>query len=138
MTFYKQLMSVKKELTSLGFQVLVPNGARIMEKDDDFDVKRFLKKYYGNTFAQKKRLAVKAHFQKIARGDAILVLNYTKHGVEGYIGPNVLMEMGLGFHLGKKIFLFNPYSKDSPFVDELSALAPKIVAGNLTHLRIMD
>lgn len=134
MVFYKQLISVKRELTSLGFQVLVPNGARVMEKDQDFDVKRFVSKYYGKNFAQEKRKAVKAHFEKINQTDAILVCNYTKHGVEGYIGPNVLMEMGLAFYLNKKIFVLNPIPKDSPFVDELSALVPTVLDGNLTQL----
>ena len=39
------------------------------------------------------------HFKKIEKSDAILVLNYPKGAVNGYVGGASLMEMGLAYYL---------------------------------------
>jgi hypothetical protein len=33
------------------------------------------------------------HFKKIENSDAILVVNYHKNGIDGYVGGSVLMEI---------------------------------------------
>jgi hypothetical protein len=48
---------------------------------------------------------MKGHFKKVLDSDAILVTNFEKNGVEGYIGGNVLMEITLAFHYKKPIFI---------------------------------
>src|SRR5258708_3890941 len=93
-TFYRQVIEVKRELEKAGLKVLVPLTANKMEKAGDFNVgkvKKWLKdpKQYG-----RKTFLTKNHFDKVAKGDAILVLNYEKKGILGYIGGAVLMEMG--------------------------------------------
>src|SRR3989344_3940227 len=37
--------------------------------------------------------------------EAIVVLNYPKNGVEGYIGGHVLIELGLAYYLKQRIIL---------------------------------
>jgi hypothetical protein len=57
---------------------------------------------------KKKAEAMHNHFDKVAWSEVILVCNYDKNGIAGYIGANTLLEMGLAFHLKKPIYLLNP------------------------------
>lgn len=75
-----------------------------------------------------------AHFDKVAEGDAILVVNDAKHGVDGYIGPNVLMEMALAFYQRKPIFILNDLPLNSPFEEELKGMMPVVLKGDVKNL----
>lgn len=76
---------------------------------------------------------IRAHFRKIEESDAILVLNYEKQGIPGYISGNTLMEMGYAFYLGKRIFLLNPIP-DSGYRDEIVAMEPTVLESDLSRI----
>jgi hypothetical protein len=73
---------------------------------------------------------IREHFKKVEWSEAILVVNFDKDGIANYFGPNTLMEMGLAFHLGKKIYLFNPIP-DTPWKEEVLGMQPVVLAGDL-------
>lgn len=70
--------------------------------------------------ALKRREAVK-HFTKITKSDAILVLNFTKNGVENYIGGAAFAEVAVATFLKKRVFLVNPIPIGMPYSEELRA-----------------
>lgn len=74
------------------------------------------------------------HFNKVAASDAILVLNYEKHGVTNYIGPNVLTEMALMFYLQRPIFVLNELPDPTPFEEELKGMRPVILQGHVADI----
>ena len=78
----------------------------------------------------------KEHFNSIAKSDAILVLNYERNGIKGYIGGAVLMEMGVAQHLNKKIFLLYspPKIEDLRYSLEIQLTKPIILHGNLSKI----
>ena len=78
----------------------------------------------------------KDHFNKIAESDAILVLNYPKNGIQGYVGGSVLMEIAVAHHLNKKIFLFYqpPKVEDMRYSVEIQLAKPIILNGDLTKI----
>ncbi len=76
---------------------------------------------------------IRDHFNKVEWSEAILVTNYDKNGVANYVGPNTLMEMGLAFHLGKKIYLLNPVP-DTPWKEEIIGMQPMVLNGDLSFL----
>lgn len=80
-----------------------------------------------------KETAMKHHFDKVAWADAILVVNETKHEIPNYIGANVLMEIGLALHLGKKIYLLNPVP-ELAYKEEILGAKPVVVHGDLTRI----
>jgi hypothetical protein len=61
-------------------------------------------------------------------------VNDAKHGVAGYIGPNVLMEMALAFYQRKPIYILNGLPDDSPFEEELKGMMPVILKGDLAQI----
>ena len=99
MSFYKELVEIEKELEAKGFKVNIPVSAQIMKEKNDFEVSHFK----GVQTHEQKAQYIMINFEKIAHGDSILVINDLKNGINGYIGANVLMEIGLAFYLKKKI-----------------------------------
>jgi hypothetical protein len=82
-----------------------------------------------------KEWAVREHFDKVMNSDAILVLNYDKNGVKGYVGGNTLMEMGLAFAMRKKIFILNSVPEELPYAEEIKGVKPIVLNGVLEGLK---
>ena len=74
---------------------------------------------------------MKAHFLKVLAADVILVLNYEKNGVPGYIGGNGLMEMMLAFLHKKPIFIYNKISDELNIAEEVYGLNPIFIDQDL-------
>lgn len=129
-SFYEQAVEVEKELQALGFDVVLPKTAYIMKKRNDFEVAKYKTWYEDESAYEKKAELMRTHFEEIAAGDVVLVLNYEKHGVPHYIGGNVLMEMGVGFYLRKPLYIFNEVPDDSPFLEEIKGFLPIVLHGN--------
>lgn len=85
---------------------------------------------------EQKNHAIKDHFRKIEWSDAILVLNYPKRGINGYIGGNTLIEMGIALHLGKRIFLMFPVPAAGTisYREEVLGMLPTILDGDLLKI----
>ena len=131
--FYEQAVELQDELEKKGYRVVIPRTARAMKEAGDYTVS---KTWYNNPedYTKKAEL-MRAHFKEIAEGDSILVLNNEKHGQPNYIGPNVLMEMGIAFYFNKPIFIFNELPEGSPFEEELKGFMPTVLHGKLDQLK---
>ncbi len=134
-SFYKQVLEIRNALKKMGFKVSTPLTAGKMERTGDFRVETY-KTWFGdaNTYGRKTFLT-KHHFDKVAKGDAVLVLNYEKNGKPGYIGGAVLMEMGIGLHLGKPIYILHPIDESVGYKEEILAMQPIILNGNLALIK---
>lgn len=133
--FYEHVIEVMEQLESLGFPVKVPKSALAMREAGDYDVSKTKTWYDNPDDYHKKADYVRAHFDKITSGDAILVVNDEKHGTPGYIGPNVLMEMSLAWYQNKPIYVLNDLPAGSPFEEELGGMAPIVLHGDLTKIK---
>ncbi|HEY1646197.1 MAG TPA: hypothetical protein VGF75_07620 [Candidatus Saccharimonadales bacterium] len=132
--FYKQAVDCRAALEGLGYKVIIPATAERMKLSGDFDVSHY-KTWFGDSNDYHKKTALmKGHFNEVSNGDAILVLNYEKHGVANYIGGNVLMEMALAFFLGKPIFILNEIPDKSAFLEEIIGLNPIVLSGRVDKL----
>lgn len=86
MTFQDEMKELAKDLSGQ-FSVRLPEGG------------------IKNPSAEDKRIYMQRHFEKIEWADIVLVYNKMKNGVDGYIGNNTLIEMGVAFYLKKKMVL---------------------------------
>lgn len=131
MTFAKEMVDMKGKLEALGHAALVPLDVNSHVKNsklvDDLD---------SNLKHAIEKNIMKRCFDLVAESDAILVLNYLKNGIKGYVGTSTLMEIGLAYYLGKKIFLLNtiPKSKEARWVHELEVMQPIIINGDLKKI----
>lgn len=128
MSFYKEMIETKEKLEHQGHTVHIPSGAYDIRKNEAFmetDEEKILMKVEHDV--------IREHFQLIHTSDAILVLNYEKKGIAGYIGGNTFLEMGLAFWLNKKIYVLNPIPT-MDYVTEMLALKPIVLSGDLAAI----
>ena len=132
--FYEHTNKVADELEKLGFKAVVPHNASLMRKNNNYNVETVRTWLVDPKDFSKKQQYIRWHFDEIAKGDIILVVNDEKHGVPGYIGANVLMEMGLGFYLNKPIYILNPVNKDAGNYEEVIGMGSVIINGDLSKI----
>ncbi|MDP3941064.1 MAG: hypothetical protein Q8Q49_02015 [bacterium] len=131
MAFARQMLATKKKLEAMGHMVNVPHDTDVHVADeklvDDLD---------RNLVHAKERDLMMQSFKLVAQSDAILVLNYKRKGIEGYIGTSALMEIGLAYYLGKKIFLLNdvPHYATVRWAHEIRLIDPVILNGDLSKI----
>ncbi len=132
--FYRQAVDVQDQLNKLDVDVIVPATATRMKESGDFDVSHYKTWFADANDYHKKAQLMRAHFEEVEKGDAILVLNYEKHGVDNYIGGNVLMEMAIAFWLNKPVFIMNEIPEESSFEEEIKGMGPILLHGDASTL----
>jgi hypothetical protein len=88
--FYKEMEEVKLSLEQLGHQVDLPPYQVKDENGNMIPVKEYYerRKQEVNDISriwERKKEAMKNHFVKVERADAVLVLNYDKNNIPNYI-----------------------------------------------------
>lgn len=126
MKFNDEILAAKKELEAKGHTILLPVKVPTMDywaEDNATRVK-----------GKKDLGLIQRHFHKIEQADAILVVNISKGDIEHYIGGNTFLEIGFAYVLGKAIYLLNPIPKQPYIVDELEAISPIILNGDVSRI----
>lgn len=101
MSFIDEMEAVAQELETKGLSVLTP--VREEHGRDWATLSR-------DESVAMKREYVDIHLAKIRGCDAVLVANLPKHGIQGYVGPNTLMEAAFAHAIGiPVIFLHDPF-----------------------------
>lgn len=129
MAFHLQMVTIQRELRALGHSAVVPDEINNLELNESY-----MESDSDKITTKIEYDFIRAHFKKIETADAILILNYPKKGVDGYIGGNTFLEMGYAFGLGKKIFTLFPIPK-MDYYTEMVAMQPIILNGDLKMLR---
>ncbi len=77
-------------------------------------------------FADRMRVKaefMKAMFEQISVCEAVLAVNdRPRGGIEGYIGPNTFLQLGMAMALGKSLFALRHWSPQLPYKEELDAM----------------
>ena len=134
-SFYEKLFPIEKALKKFGYKVILPKIAHKMKKLNDFDVDSHKTWYKNPKDYSKKRKLMDEHFRKIVEGDAILVANFDKKGIKGYIGGNTLMEITIAYHYKKPIFVLNEIEKESLIREEIVGVTSVFLKGNLNFFK---
>jgi len=131
MKFAEDMVKIQKQLDELGHTSAVPIGT-----DPHLTDKTFIDNLDDNLEYCITHDIMRKNFQQVADSDAVLVLNYKKNDIEGYIGVSALMEMGVAHFLNKKIFLMNetPDFKNARWAHEVAIMQPTIIKGDLTKI----
>ena len=129
MQFHQEMLEAKKLLESRGFTVYIPSGAYDKTKNE----------FYAGSEEEKITFKIEhdlihEHFHEIDKAAVILVLNYEKKSIPGYVGGNTFLEMGYAFGLEKKIYLLYPVP-DMDYKVEMHAMKPLVLDGDLSKLQ---
>jgi hypothetical protein len=129
MTFYEEMRAIKEGLEILGHEAILPieefEEVPIEARQDITDAEIVNAKIEYDF--------IRKHFHNIDESDSILVLNYEKKGIPGYIGGNTFLEMGHAFGLNKKIYLMN-LVPNMEYLTEMQAMQPVVIDGDLTKI----
>jgi hypothetical protein len=127
MVFAKEMLEIQKQLENQGHEVQVPITTIQCTTQDGLN--EDLAFCIANDVMQD-------HFNKISDSDAILVLNYPKNNITGYIGGSALMEIAVAKHLKKKIYVLNelPDEKEIRYSLEVKVTQPIIIYGDLNKI----
>lgn len=128
MHFAKEMLDVQRQLNQVGFRAHVP----VIKDEADAKIES------GNAMEAIERKIrhdyIAAHYRLIRHSEAILVLNHPKHGTDGYIGGNTLMELGFAHTQHRQIFLWEDPDPNSPYLAEIQATQPIVIHGNLSKI----
>lgn len=134
LVFAKEMDDLKTELKELGFGVSIPPTAeKILSGEFKLEDMQQLKeegKHFGLTI---KNDAIRRYYEAIKQGDAVLIANFEKKGIPGYIGGNTFLEMGFAHVLDKPLYVLNPLP-DMSYADEMHAMQPTILDGDIKKL----
>ncbi len=136
--FYDGMLKAKDELEEKGHEVKLPPKEVKDENGNLIPVKKYYElrkkaKESDKWIWDRKEEAMMWHFEKVNWSDAILVLNYEKNGIKGYVGANTLLEMGLALWLKKKIYLLNEIP-EMGYTEEIRGMKPEVLNGTVSNL----
>lgn len=136
--FYDEMLDVKNQLENLGHEIKLPPFEIKDENGNMIPVKEYYARRKAETddtswVWEAKKEAMKMHFEKVEWSDAVLILNYDKNDIANYVGANTLLEMGLAFHLNKRVFLLNDIPEIS-YKEEILGMKPEIINRDLTRI----
>ncbi|MFA6994851.1 MAG: hypothetical protein WC249_00365 [Patescibacteria group bacterium] len=142
--FYQKMEALKVSLEAKGHEVYIPllsneapaemgggkkiNFGKYVEDNggmDNFPLDHELWNLKGK--------AIRDHYDKIERCDAIVVSNYEKNGIQGYVGGNTLIEIGVAFYLKKPIYILNPISSALSYRQEIYGMKPIFLNGDVVN-----
>ena len=125
--FYDRVPAVRAALEANGHVVTLPNCF------DDPGTEARYRDLGAEAHAAWKASMLKHSTDVILEQDAVLVLNFEKHGIKNYIGGATFLEMYDAFRLGKKIFLYNGIP-EGILQDEIIGFNPILIGGRVEGL----
>jgi nucleoside 2-deoxyribosyltransferase len=135
-SFYKHVNEIADKLEKMGFAVEVPSTAKRMKKESNYDVTRIKTWYDRPEDAVLKHSLAMEHFDKIAKGDAVLIVNDDKPNKPQYIGPNAMMEWGLAYYLKKPVFLMYGLDREHNAYEEMIGMTTAVLDGDLGKIKL--
>ena len=124
--FYDRIPEIKNYLESAGHIITLHNC---------YDHPETEAKFRGNSEHGKWKASMIKHSKEvISKVDAVLVLNYTKNGVDNYIGGATFLEMYDAFILEKKIYMMNDIP-EGLLKDEIIGFNPIVINGDLSKIK---
>lgn len=131
LVFHKEMREVQKQLEMLGHSVFVPKSLDLIEQQGFIKSKTVEERLA----AEAKYDFIREHFKKIEKADSVLVVNLPHHDIDGYIGGNTFLEVGIAFYLGKRIYFLYGIPKMG-YELELAAMHPSVLNGDLSKIEV--
>lgn len=128
MVFAKRMVEIENQLLGIGHEVVLPHFTHEYAERGTDD-------HIGDESAKNKieHDLIRAYFEVIKNGDAVLIVNEDRKGIKNYIGGNSFLEMSFGHVLNKSIYLLNPIPEVS-YIDEIVAMVPIILNNDLSKI----
>jgi hypothetical protein len=144
--FYQEMEAARDQLIKRGHEVKIPELALEVPAEYGGGKKVYFGRFIeenggidafpaGHQIWDMKEGAINDHYNKIDWGEAVLIINQEKRGIQGYVGGNTLIEIGVAFYLKKKIYILNPVSSELSYKQEIMGMKPVMLAGDLSQIK---
>ena len=129
MRFTEKMIEVRDELKRMGHDSFITelHGPFVGKTDEEKD--EIKEEQRGGDVD-----TIREFWELMQGADAVLVLNLEKNGIKNYIGANTLMEIGFAHVLHQKVFFYNPIPDMKYCREELEAVNPIIINGDLSQI----
>lgn len=126
LSFTDEVTEVARRLEEMGHEVLLPDGVkrRLIERED-----------FDPVAAKVEVDTIHEHPAKIKAADAVLMCNYEKKGISGYIGANSFCELYIARYFDKRVFALNPLPEQPYIHDEIMAFDITVIDGDLEKIK---
>lgn len=132
--FTEGVRKIAENLKALGHEVVLPQTIeRIARGEVTYDQVMEEKETGEISNRIIKHDLFKYYYEQIKKSDVVLVTNFDKKGIKGYIGGAVFLEMGYAHILDKKIYLL----KEIPnmgYTDEIKGMQPIVIKNDLSQI----
>ncbi|MEI6379038.1 MAG: hypothetical protein WCO55_05240 [Candidatus Falkowbacteria bacterium] len=128
MAFSEQMLQLKSDLEAMGHEATVPHNAEkyvTRELSAENRQESTANKIAGNL--------IQEYYWAIRDADAVIIADYDKNGIKDYVGGNSFLEAGYAHALEKKLYFINGIP-EMPYSDELRALQPMVLMGDLSRI----
>ena len=129
MVFSPEMVEVGKRLEKLGHKVTLPEFTEHYATLDSRD-----SIHTESAHNKIEHDLIRGYFEVIKKHDAVLIYNPSKNKIENYVGGNTLIEMAFAHVLNKRIFMYNPIPDMHYIKDEIQAMRPEVLEGDLTKI----
>jgi hypothetical protein len=124
-SFYEKIEPIKLELENMGHTIFLPNTY------DNPNLEKETWKKGFKAHAELEKELFKKSEETIKNVDAVLCVNYEKHGIENYIGGATFIEIYEAFKNNKLIFLYHGIPKEILY-DEIAGFDPIVLNEDLS------
>lgn len=133
-SFMREMVDAKNALREAGFDSFIhPHYEELVSGKRPEDIVRIHEGEHAEI--KRKYDYFREHYRNILASHAILIVNGTKRGIQNYIGGNVLIEMGQAYVNDKKIFFLNGMPVGLSYQDEIEAMDPIPLNGDILSIR---
>lgn len=128
-TFAQEIVKVKKQLEDMGHAVLTTGDLELYAHSP------IIKNSFNDELHHCiENDSMRDGFNQVAASDAVLVCNYLKNNIRGYLGTSVLMEIAIAYHLAKKVYFLYDYDKSQNYGLEIAIINPIIINNDLSKI----
>jgi hypothetical protein len=133
-SFMKEMVACSVKLREMGYDGWIHSDYEAFVRGEKQDIlKRALNGEHAAVIRENNYL--KTHYKHILESEAVLIVNAEKKGKKNYIGGSVLIEMGQSYVNNKKIFLLYDIPRDSAYLEEIEAMDPICLHGDLNNIK---
>ncbi|NUM25184.1 MAG: hypothetical protein HUU49_01000 [Candidatus Buchananbacteria bacterium] len=132
--FTYEIEKLAQELRNRGFEVFIPISSEKILRGE-VSLEEIKQEKRAGKFSERaiKNNSIREYWNIINECDCVLIANYDKKGIAGYVGGNVFLEMGFAHVLKKKIFLLHGVP-DMIYSDEIKAMQPIVLNEDLSSI----
>jgi len=124
MSFEPEMTALGASLEQQGFRVYLPETGEAGTDWQNGNIEEL---------KLKKRQYINNHLQNIKASNLVLIANFEKNSIPGYIGASTLMEAAFGYSLAIPVILLN-YPGEQNCQLEILSLASNVLSGNISAL----